>query len=61
MFHKKGGALMAAKKANPAAEVARDDMDTDTFDTIMQTGLDEARAGHSRPASEVFIDLKRGL
>lgn len=45
----------------PAAEVARDDMDTETFNTIMQTGLDEAKAGHSRPASEVFIDLKRGL
>ncbi len=45
----------------PAGPMARDDMDTETFNTIMQTGLDEAKAGHSRPVSEVFIDLKRGL
>jgi len=45
----------------PAAPMARDEIDADTFNTIMQSGLDEAKADHSRPASEVFADLKRGL
>jgi len=36
-------------------------MDADTFNTIMQNGLDEAKSAHSRPASEVFADLRRGL
>jgi len=44
-----------------AVPTARDEMDADTFNTIMQNGLDEAKAGHSRPASEVFVDLRRGL
>jgi addiction module RelB/DinJ family antitoxin len=45
----------------PAAPMAGDEMDIDTFNTIMQNGLDEAKADHSRPASEVFANLRRGL
>ena len=45
----------------PAAPMARDEMDADTFNTIMQNGLDEAKSDHSRPTSEVFADLRRGL
>lgn len=43
------------------APMARDEMDADSFNTIMQNGLDEAKADHSRPASKVFADLRRGL
>ncbi|KJS22344.1 MAG: XRE family transcriptional regulator [Clostridiaceae bacterium BRH_c20a] len=45
----------------PADPMARDEMDADTFNAIMQNGLDEAKADHSRPASEVLVDLRRGL
>lgn len=45
----------------PAAPTARDEMDTAAFNSIMQKGLDEAKADHSRPASEVFAELRRGL
>lgn len=45
----------------PAAPAALDEMDTDTFNSIMQKGLDEAKADRSRPASEVFSELRRGL
>ena len=43
----------------PAAPVARDEMNEAAFDAMMERGLKEAKAGHSRPASEVFADLKR--
>lgn len=45
----------------PASPLALDEMDTATFNTIMQNGLGEAKADHSRPASEVFSELRRGL
>ncbi|HML88518.1 MAG TPA: type II toxin-antitoxin system RelB/DinJ family antitoxin [Methylomusa anaerophila] len=45
----------------PAAPLALDEMDAAAFDAIMQKGLDEARADRSRPASEVFKELRRGL
>lgn len=45
----------------PDGPMALDEMDAATFDTIMQKGLDEAKLGHSRPASEVFSELRRGL
>jgi DNA-damage-inducible protein J len=44
-----------------AAPTALDEMDVITFDTIMQKGLDEAKADRSLPASEVFKELRRGL
>ena len=45
----------------PTAPTARDEMDAAAFDEIMQNGLDEAKADRSRPASEVFTDLRRRL
>lgn len=45
----------------PAAPTARDEMDAAAFDEIMQNGLKEAKADRSRPASEVFTDLRREL
>lgn len=45
----------------PAAPVALDEMDVVTFNAIMQKGLDEAKADLSRPVSEVFSELRRGL
>ena len=45
----------------PTAAMALDEMDVDTFDTIMQKGLDEAKEDSSRPANEVFSELRQGL
>jgi len=42
-----------------AAPTALDEMDAASFDTIMQNGLNEAKADRSRPASEVFADLRQ--
>ncbi len=45
----------------PAAPVALNEMDVATFNATMQKAVDEAKADRSRPASEVFSDLRRGL
>jgi len=45
----------------PAVPIILDEMDAATFEEIMQKGLDEAKANRSRPASEVFSDIRRGL
>lgn len=45
----------------PAAPLARNEMDTAAFDAMMQTGLAEAKADCSRPAAEVFAELKREI
>ena len=45
----------------PADPTARNEMDADTFNAIMQNGLDEAKEDYSRPVFEVFVDLKREL
>lgn len=46
--------------ALPTAPMARDEMDTERFNAIMEKGLNEAKADKSRPAFEVFADLRRG-
>lgn len=43
----------------PAAPATRDEMDVDSFNTVMERGLNEAKAGDSRLASEVFSELRR--
>lgn len=43
----------------PAAPATRDEMDVDSFNTVMERGLNEAKAGDSRPTSEVFSELRR--
>ena len=47
--------------ALPAAPLARDEMDEATFNTIMQKGLDEAKAGLGIPLDEAFDRLMEGL
>ena len=43
----------------PSAPLAHDEMDSATFDAMMQTGLDEAKADRSRPVADVFAELRR--
>lgn len=45
----------------PSAPKAIEDMSVAEFNTVMQRGYDEAKAGKSRPASDVFEDLRREL
>ncbi len=45
----------------PNAPTALDELDTATFDAIMQNGLNEAKADRSRLSSEVFEDLRQNL
>lgn len=45
----------------PDAPTALDELDTATFDAIMQNGLNEAKADRSRLSSEVFEDLRQNL
>ncbi len=40
---------------------ARDEMDNAAFDSMMQRGLDDAKAGRSRPAPEVFSELRQEI
>lgn len=39
----------------------RDEMDAGEFDRIMETGLQQAQNGKSRPAADVYEDLRRGI
>lgn len=45
----------------PSAPKAIEDMSVAEFNAVMQRGYDEAKAGKSRPASDVFEDLRREL
>ena len=45
----------------PSAPAARDELDDATFHAMMERGLKEAKADQSRPASDVFADLKRKM
>lgn len=45
--------------ALPAAPLARDEMDDGSFHAMMERGLEEAKARASRPAAEVFSELRR--
>lgn len=45
----------------PSTPAVRDEMDAAAFDTIMKSGLDEAKTDSSRHASEVFTDLRREI
>ena len=43
------------------APAARDELDDAAFHAMMEKGMNEAKAGNSRPASDVFADLKREM
>ena len=45
----------------PTTPNALDEMDAAEFDAMLLTGLADARAYRSRPASDVFSDLRRKL
>lgn len=45
----------------PAIPVARDEMDATAFDEMMRIGLNQAKADISRPAADVFSDLRREI
>lgn len=45
----------------PKVPVARDELDDAAFSAMMERGLREAKADQSRPASDVFADLKREI
>ena len=47
--------------ALPNVPVAQDEMDADTFSFMMQRGLEDAQAGRSRPAAEVFSELRQEI
>lgn len=45
----------------PKAPAARDELDDAAFHAMLEQGMNEAKAGNSRPASDVFADLKREM
>ena len=45
----------------PAAPLARDEMDEETFRAMLQRGLDEAKAGLGIPLDQAFEKLREGL
>lgn len=45
----------------PTKPKALDEIDQSTFDSIMQKGTDDAKAGRTRSVSEVFDDIKHRL
>lgn len=45
----------------PSTPLARDEMDTATFDAMMARSLREAKNDQSRPAAEVFEELRREI
>lgn len=48
-------------QATIPAPLSREEMDDATYNAIMQRGLDEAKTGKGRPASEVIANLRSGL
>ena len=47
--------------ALPAAPMARDEMDDETFHAVMQKGMDEVKAGLGLPLEEAFAQLLEGI
>lgn len=45
----------------PAAPVSLDEMDEEKFNEIMQKGYDDAKAGRSKPAADVFAELRKEI
>lgn len=45
----------------PTFPTTLDEMDKSTFDKMILTGLNEAKADHSRSTAEVFSDIKHKL
>jgi len=45
----------------PSTPRAYDEMTKQEFDEMMQIGLSQAKAGESRPAADVFAELKKEI
>lgn len=45
----------------PKEPATLDSMTTTEFNTIMETGLSQAKSDQSRPATDVFSDLRREI
>lgn len=45
----------------PKEPVALDSMTTEEFNSIMETGLSQAKSDQSRPVADVFADLRQEL
>lgn len=45
----------------PKEPIALDSITTAEFTSIMETGLSQAKSDQSRPAADVFTDLRQGL
>lgn len=45
----------------PNAPLFRDEMDSSQFDAVMRNGYEQAMANESRPAADVFSELRRGI
>lgn len=45
----------------PEVPLVRDEMNAAAFDSMMQKGLAEAKADNSRPAADVFAELKQEI
>ncbi|MEH2943096.1 type II toxin-antitoxin system RelB/DinJ family antitoxin [Lachnospiraceae bacterium KK002] len=45
----------------PKEPVTRDSMTTEEFNTIMETGLSQAKADQSRSVADAFADLRQEL
>lgn len=45
--------------ALPRPPLSREEMDDETFYAVMREGYEQAKAGDSRPAAEVFAELRR--
>lgn len=45
----------------PKEPVALDSMTAEIFNSLMETGLSQAKKDQSRPAANVFADLRQGI
>ena len=45
----------------PVMPISRDEMDDKGFHAVIKRGYEEAKAGLSRPADEVFAELRREI
>ena len=45
----------------PAAPVSLDEMNEAEFNEMMQKGYDDAKAGRSKPAADVFAELRKEI
>lgn len=45
----------------PKEPLAKDTMTASEFDSLMEKGLSQIKLGDSRPAIDIFADLRQGL